>query len=98
MNAVLMDEVEIGDECIVGALTFISTKAIIPKRKVVVGNPHKIVKDVSDDMIAWKTEGTKIYQGLPEDLHRTLKECKPLREPEKGRSQQMKSFDIWKNR
>ena len=98
MNAVLMDEVVIGDECIVGALTFVSAKSIIPRRKVVVGNPHKIVKDVSDEMLAWKTEGTKIYHGLPNDLHYTLRECEPLREPESDRPKQMKSFDIWKNR
>ncbi|GAB5538028.1 MAG: phenylacetic acid degradation protein PaaY [Salibacteraceae bacterium] len=98
MNAVLMDEVEIGDECIIGALTFISAKTTIPKRKVVVGNPHKIVKDVSDEMISWKTEGTKIYQGLPQDLYSTLRECQPLREPEPNRPVQAKSFEIWKNR
>ena len=97
MNAVLMDEVEIGDECIIGALTFISAKTKIPNRKVVVGNPHKIVKDVSDEMIAWKTQGTKIYQDLPKELHDTLKECEPLRQPEPNRPNQMKSYDIWKN-
>ena len=97
MNAVLMDEVEIGDECIIGALTFISAKTKIPNRKVVVGNPHKIVKDVSDEMIAWKTQGTKIYQDLPKELHDTLKECEPLRQLEPNRPNQMKSYDIWKN-
>ena len=97
MNAVLMDEVEIGDECIVGALTFVSAKSIIPERKVVVGNPHKIVKDVTDEMIKWKTEGTKIYQGLPQELYDTLKECEPLRKPEFDRPEQNRSYEIWKN-
>lgn len=97
MNAVIMDEVSIGDECIIGALTFIPAKTEIPNRKVVVGNPYRIVKDVSDDMIAWKTEGTKIYQGLPQELRDTHKECEPLREPEPDRPEQSKSYDIWKN-
>jgi len=97
MNAVLMDEVEIGDECIIGALTFISAKTKIPNSKGVVGNPRKNVKDVSDEMIAWKTQGTKIYQDLPKELHDTLKECEPLRQPEPNRPNQMKSYDIWKN-
>src|SRR6476469_1475551 len=48
MNAVLMDEVEIGEECIVGALAFINAKTIIPRRSLVVGNPGKIIKEVSD--------------------------------------------------
>ncbi len=96
MNAVLMDEVEIGDECIIGALTFISAKTKIPNRKVVVGNPHKIVKDVSDEMISWKTQGTKIYQDLPQELHDTLRQCEPLRQPEPNRPKQMKIYDIWR--
>ena len=81
MNAVLMDNVDLGDECIVGALTFVAADTVIPKRKVVVGNPGKIVKDVSDQMIAWKTKGTELYQQLPKELHATLKECEPLRRP-----------------
>ena len=43
MNAVIMDEVDLGDECIVGALTFIKQGEIIPARSVVVGNPSWIV-------------------------------------------------------
>lgn len=85
MNAVLMDEVVVGKECIIGALCFVPQKMSIPDRSVVVGNPAKIVKEVSDEMIAWKTEGTKIYQGLPQQLHETLKEVEPLREIEENR-------------
>src|SRR6478672_11135060 len=57
MNAVVMDEVEIGDECIIGALSFINANTKIPSRSLVVGNPAKIIKEVSDEMIAWKTKG-----------------------------------------
>jgi carbonic anhydrase/acetyltransferase-like protein (isoleucine patch superfamily) len=95
MNSVLMDDVVLGDECIVGALSFIQAKTIIPNRKVVVGNPAKIVKDVSDEMIAWKTEGTKIYQQLPQQCKDTLKECEPLREPEPNRGKQDSFYEIW---
>lgn len=80
MNAVLMDDVSLGDECIVGALTFIKGGTEIPNRKMVVGNPAKIIKDITDDMIAWKTKGTALYQKLPGQCHETLKEVEPLRE------------------
>jgi len=96
MNAVIMDNAEIGDECIVGALCFIGADEKIPNRKIVVGNPAKIVKDVTDDRIAWKTEGTKIYQGLPADLRATLKPCEPLREVPKDRPMQMAAYKTWK--
>jgi len=79
MNSVIMDEVIIGDECIVGALTFIKAGENFPSRSIIVGNPAKVIKQVSDEMIAWKTEGTKLYQQLPSDCHQTLRPCEPLR-------------------
>ncbi len=79
MNAVVMDNVELGDESIVGALTFIKEGENIPPRSVVVGNPGKVVKKVSDRLIDWKTEGTRLYQALPKSCEESLKPCKPLR-------------------
>lgn len=81
MNAVIMDEVEIGDECIIGALSFVRQGEKIPARSIVAGNPAKVIKPVSDEMLKWKTEGTALYQALPRQCHESLKECEPLREP-----------------
>jgi carbonic anhydrase/acetyltransferase-like protein (isoleucine patch superfamily) len=80
MNAVIMDEVDLGDECIVGALCFIRQGEKVPARSLVVGNPAKIIKQVSDEMIRWKTEGTKLYQQLPQQCFQTLEVCEPLPE------------------
>ena len=80
MNTVIMDDADIGDESIVGAMAFVKAETIIPKRSLVVGNPAKVVKQVSDEMIVWKTKGTELYQQLPKDCHETLKEVEPLRE------------------
>ncbi len=80
MNAVLLDEVELGDECIVGALTFVKQGEKFAARSLIAGNPAKIIKQVSDEMIHWKTEGTKLYQQLPQQCFETLKICEPLRE------------------
>lgn len=81
MNAVIMDNVELGDECIVGALSFIKQDQKFPRRSMIIGNPGKIVKKVSDEMIAWKTEGTRIYQQLPIEMTKSWKSCGPLRKP-----------------
>lgn len=88
MNSVLMDDAIIGDESIIGAMTFIKAEMVIPRRKLVVGNPAKIIKDVSDEMIAWKTAGTKLYQQLPKDCFETLHEVKPLHEIPENRPKQ----------
>jgi carbonic anhydrase/acetyltransferase-like protein (isoleucine patch superfamily) len=79
MNAVIMDNALVGAECVVGALTFVPADMQIPPRKVVVGSPAKIVRDVTDDMLSWKTEGTRLYQALPALLHGSLEACEPLR-------------------
>lgn len=80
MNAVIMDNVELGDECIIGALTFIKQNEKIPARSLVAGNPGKIIRQVTDEMLAWKTEGTKLYQSLPKEMFEGWKACEPLRE------------------
>jgi phenylacetic acid degradation protein len=95
MNAVVMDNAVVGAGCIVGALCFVPSRMEIPPRKVVVGNPAKIVKDVSDEMLAWKTEGTALYQALPAQLHATLKPVEPLRELPKDRRVQEQVYRTW---
>ena len=93
MNAVLMDDVELGDECIVGALSFLKAGMQVPARKMVVGNPAQIVKDVSDDLIGWKTKGTQLYQQLPKDCFETMMEVEPLREIPADRPSQEALFE-----
>ncbi len=99
MNAVVMDRASVGAGCIVGALCFVPADMQIPDRKVVVGNPARIVKDVSDEMLAWKTEGTRLYQALPGRLHETLRPCEPLRtltpEQAAAREAQTATFRTW---
>lgn len=96
MNAVVMDDVVVGKECIIGALAFVPAKMEIPERSIAVGNPAKVVKQVSDQMIDWKTEGTKLYQQLPSDCYNTLKPCEPLREIPADRPKQQDIYKIWK--
>ncbi len=88
MNSVIMDDSEIGDECIVGAMSFVRAETVFPNRKLIVGNPAKVIKDVSDEMIAWKTAGTRLYQQLPTDCHESLREVEPLRKMPRDRPKQ----------
>jgi phenylacetic acid degradation protein/carnitine operon protein CaiE len=97
MNAVIMDRVVLGDESIVGALTFIKEGEQIPTRSLVVGNPGKIVKQVSDDMIAWKTRGTQLYQALPDEMHQHWQPCEPLSELPANRPAQESLYETWKS-
>jgi carbonic anhydrase/acetyltransferase-like protein (isoleucine patch superfamily) len=95
MNAVVMDDVSVGEGSIIGALCFVPTGMQIPPRKVVVGNPGRITTDVSDDMLAWKTAGTALYQALPEAMRRGWRPAEPLREPPVERPAQPAILKTW---
>ncbi|MDZ4673413.1 MAG: transferase hexapeptide repeat family protein [Gemmatimonadota bacterium] len=96
MNAVVMDHATIGEGCIVGALCFVPAEMQVPDRKVVVGNPARVVKDVSDERLAWKTEGTRLYQALPGELREGLREVEPLREVQPDRPSQPNTYRTWR--
>jgi phenylacetic acid degradation protein len=95
MNAVIMDNAIVGAGSVVGALCFVPAGMEIPARKVVVGNPAKIVKDVSDEMLSWKTEGTALYQALPARLRASLIACEPLRHLPPDRVAQDSQYKTW---
>lgn len=89
MNAVIMDGAEIGEECIVAAMAFVRANQKIPPRSLIAGTPAKILRAVTDDEIAWKTEGTATYQALAVRSLRTMRAVEPLSavEPDRPRLQ-----------
>ena len=95
MNSVIMDDVELGDECIVGALTMIKANEKFPSRSLIVGNPGKVIKEVSDEMINWKTTGTSLYQALPGEMRESWEAVEPLREIPADRPAQDSLYKTW---
>lgn len=98
MNSVIMDDVEIGEECIVGALSFVSSESKFPKRQLIVGNPAKAIREVSKEMIEWKTKGTRLYQQLPEECRKSLRACEPLRREQPFEKSQTQNYSTWKKK
>lgn len=87
MGAVIMDGVHIGEACIVGALTFVKANFRAPPRSLVLGSPARVVRDLTDEEIAWKSAGTHEYHQLVGRSARTLRPCEPLstEEPDRPR-------------
>jgi len=85
MNCVIMDDAVIGEEAFVAAMSFVKAETIVPPRTLVAGIPAKVIRELTDEEIRWKTEGTKVYQELARRYLATLKECAPLREVESNR-------------
>jgi hypothetical protein len=52
---------------------------------------------VSDEMLAWKTEGTRLYQQLPDLMRARWRPCEPLREVPADRPRQAQSYSTWTN-
>jgi len=95
MNAVVMDNAVIGDGSIIGALAFVKANSEYDSRSLIVGNPAKVIRQVSDEMLIWKTKGTELYQTLPADLHDSLKQVEPLTELPDNRPDQESLYNTW---
>lgn len=85
MNAVVLDHAEIGDECLVAALSLVKSDMRAPQRSLVAGNPAAVVKTMAEDAIRWRNNGQGEYQRLAERSRTLLVECAPLAEPEADR-------------
>jgi phenylacetic acid degradation protein len=85
MNAVVMDEAEIGAGAFVAASAFVRAGLKVPPRSLAAGVPAKVLRELSDQELGWKREGTATYQRLTERCLATMKECVPLAAEEPGR-------------
>jgi len=95
MNSVILDNAILEDECIVGALSMVKADERFPPRSLIVGNPAKIIKIVSDEMIRWKADGTKLYQTLPGEMKSSWKACEPLSQIPANRPRQEQLYETW---
>lgn len=85
MNAVVMDEAEVGEAAIVAACAFVPAGKKVAPRTLVVGSPARKLRDLTDDEVAWKLEGTQVYQELSRRCMASMVEVAPLSEVEADR-------------
>ena len=96
MNAVVLDGVTIGENSIIGALSLVKADTMVPSNCLFAGNPGKIIRALTIEQIHWKTEGTKIYQALPEICYASLTPTSPLTEIDENRPSHDGTFEPWK--
>ena len=85
MNAVVMDEAEVGESAIVAACAFVPAGMKVPARSLVTGVPARVRRQLGDEEIAWKQEGTQTYQDLTRRCLASLVEVQPLAAAEENR-------------
>lgn len=78
MNAVVMDGVEVGEGAFVAAHAFVRAGFVVPPRTVIAGSPAKVLRDVTEQELAWKANGTRVYQELTIRSRASLREVHPL--------------------
>lgn len=85
MNAVVMDKAEVGEASIVAAMAFVKAGTLVPPKSLVAGIPARVVRELSEQEMAWKTEGTLLYQHLARRSLATMTETEALSEIEPDR-------------
>ena len=85
MNAVIMDDVVIGPESFVAAMAFVKAGTVVPARTLVAGIPARVIRELRDDEIAWKSKGTAVYRHLAGRYLATQRPVEPLTEVEPDR-------------
>ena len=85
MNTVIMDDAVIGEDSFVAAMAFVKAGTQVPPRTLVGGIPATVMRELTDDEIAWKSVGTRHYQHLAQRYLATSAETKPLPEVEPDR-------------
>jgi phenylacetic acid degradation protein len=78
MNAVVMDGAEVGAEAMVAACAFVPAGMKVAPRALVVGAPAKVLRNLADDEVERKREGTLVYQALTARCLQTMQEVAPL--------------------
>lgn len=85
MHAVVMDRAVVGAESIVAALALVRAGFAVPPRTLVGGVPAKVMRELDDKDVAWKSQGTHEYQELARRSLATLRPATPLSAPEAER-------------
>ncbi len=92
IQSVIMDNAEIGDECMIAALSYIKPNFKAPARSIIAGIPAEIKRPVTDKEINWKSEGTALYQQLATRSLESMKQCEPLTDISQQKKLDVKKF------
>jgi phenylacetic acid degradation protein len=85
MSSVIMDGAEIGEGAFIAATSFVKAGFEVPPRMLAGGTPARILRALSEQELAWKANGTRIYQELAIRSRETLQPATPLSQPEPNR-------------
>lgn len=94
IGATILDGASIGADCLVGAGALVTAGTVVPERSLVLGSPAKVVRELDDETVAWKRNGTHVYQQLAVRSRETLVPVTPLAAVEENRPRVSTGSDV----
>lgn len=85
MNAVINDNAVVGESAIVAAMAFVKAGMTVPPRTLAAGVPARILRELTQQEMAWKIEGTDSYKELTRRSLATMTRTAPLTRVDEGR-------------
>jgi phenylacetic acid degradation protein len=87
MNAVVMDKAVVGERAFVAAHSFVRAGFEVPPRTLAAGSPASVRRELTEEELAWKANGTAAYHRLAERSRASLRPAIPLTtvEPDRPR-------------
>ncbi|MEN9759113.1 MAG: hypothetical protein RL676_262 [Pseudomonadota bacterium] len=73
IQAVVLNDAVIGQNCLIGACALVTTGTKIPDRSLVMGSPAKVIRELTDDEIAGMHRGIKGYVTRAATFRKDLK-------------------------
>lgn len=77
MNSTIMDNAIIGANSIVAANSFVKANFEVEANSLVAGSPAKLIRELREEEITWKSQGTAEYQALAKTYLTSLREVEP---------------------
>jgi carbonic anhydrase/acetyltransferase-like protein (isoleucine patch superfamily) len=94
IGAIIMDGARVGARAFVGAGSYVPSDMQIEDGWLVVGSPARPVRQLTTDEVAWKANGTALYQQLAERSRGSMTRVEPLTEPTAGGPRLPVSADV----
>ena len=85
MNAVINDSAVIGESAVVAAMAFVKAAMVVPPRSLVAGIPARVLRELTEEELNWKIEGTQSYQELTRRSFASMRPTTALTAPEPDR-------------
>jgi phenylacetic acid degradation protein len=85
MAAVILDGATVGEQAFVGAHSLVRSGFTVPPRTLAKGNPAEVSRPLTESELAWKANGTRVYQQLARRSLTSVREVTALSEVEPDR-------------